>query len=85
LPDIPGHEVLRRLRLNPRTADIPVTVLSADATVGQINRLMEAGARDYLTKPLDVRKLLSLLKEIIPNGGLAGEAVNTYAERDHSS
>ena len=84
LPDIHGHEVLRRLRLNPRTAHIPVTILSADATAGQINRLMEAGARDYLTKPLDVRKLLSLLKEIIPNGNLADESVNTYAERDHS-
>ena len=36
---------------------IPVTILSADATAGQISRLMDAGARDYLTKPLDVRKL----------------------------
>lgn len=70
LPDIPGDEVLRRLRANPRTQRIPVTVLSADATPGQINRLMAAGARDYLTKPLDVRKLLSLLEQTIPNGKL---------------
>jgi signal transduction histidine kinase/ActR/RegA family two-component response regulator len=85
LPDIPGDEVLRRLRLNPRTRQIPVTILSADATDGQIARLMSAGARDYLTKPLDVRKLLSLLEATIPNGSLVGANVsNAYAERDHS-
>jgi signal transduction histidine kinase/CheY-like chemotaxis protein len=70
LPDLSGDEVLRRLRLNPRTCRIPVTVLSADATTGQIARLMDWGARDYLTKPLDVRKLLSLLEQTIPNGSL---------------
>ena len=86
LPDIPGDEVLRRLRLNPRTHDIPVTVLSADATASQINRLIEAGARDYLTKPLDVRVLLSLLEKTMPNGSGTVEAVsNGYAERDHTN
>jgi CheY-like chemotaxis protein len=86
LPDMPGDEVLRRLRLNPRTCRIPVTILSADATAGQISRLMNAGARDYLTKPLDVRKLLGLLEETIPNGALSGAGVpNGYAKRDHSS
>jgi PAS domain S-box-containing protein len=85
LPDILGDEVLRRLRLNPRTRHIPVTILSADATPGQIKRLMDGGARDYLTKPLDVRKLLGLLEATIGNGALPGEASsNAYAERDHT-
>src|SRR5579872_363374 len=86
LPDLSGDEVLRRLRSNPRTRQIPVTVLSADATPGQINRLLAAGARDYLTKPLDVRKLLSLLEQTIPDGRLAGLGVgNGYAEGNHSN
>jgi signal transduction histidine kinase/CheY-like chemotaxis protein/CHASE3 domain sensor protein len=85
LPDMSGDEVLRRLRQNPRTRHIPVTVLSADATAGQINRLMEAGARDYLTKPLDVRKLLGLLEETMRTGEHSGnEASLVYAESDHS-
>jgi signal transduction histidine kinase/CheY-like chemotaxis protein/CHASE3 domain sensor protein len=85
LPDIPGEEVLRRLRLNPRTRHIPVTVLSADATAGQIHRLMDAGARDYLTKPLDVRKLLSLLEETMRTGESGEEEVASgYGKRDHS-
>jgi CheY-like chemotaxis protein len=54
LPDIPGEEVLRRLRRDPRTAAIPIVVLSADATPGQIARLRRAGADDYLTKPFDI-------------------------------
>jgi signal transduction histidine kinase/CheY-like chemotaxis protein len=61
LPDLPGHEVLRLCREDARTRDIPVVVLSADASEGQIRRLLEAGARSYLTKPLEVTRLLSLL------------------------
>jgi CheY-like chemotaxis protein len=61
LPDLPGEEVLRRLLAEPRTREIPVVVVSADAMPGQIERLRAAGARDYLTKPLDVRRLLAVI------------------------
>jgi PAS domain S-box-containing protein len=64
LPDISGHEVLRRLRSDPRTEGIPVVMVSADATPHQVDRMLAAGARDYLTKPVDVRRLLSLLDEM---------------------
>jgi signal transduction histidine kinase/response regulator RpfG family c-di-GMP phosphodiesterase len=65
LPDMPGEEVLRSLRKEPRTQRIPVTVLSADATPGQIHRLQAAGAREYLTKPLDVRQMIALLESTL--------------------
>jgi CheY-like chemotaxis protein len=55
---------LQRLRAEPRTADIPVVVLSADARPGLIKRLLTAGARNFLTKPLDVAELLGLLDEV---------------------
>ncbi len=61
LPDIGGGEVLRRLRGEPGCTSIPVVVISADATLGQIGRLKEAGAYEYLTKPLDVKKFLEVL------------------------
>jgi signal transduction histidine kinase/response regulator RpfG family c-di-GMP phosphodiesterase len=65
LPDMPGEEVLRMLRQDQRTANIPVTILSADATPSQIQRLKAAGARDYVTKPLDVRQFVLLLESTL--------------------
>jgi CheY-like chemotaxis protein len=61
LPDVSGEEVLRRLREDPRTAGIPVVVVSADATPGQIKRLRSAGADDYLTKPFGIREFLAVV------------------------
>jgi two-component system sensor histidine kinase/response regulator len=63
LPDIPGHKVLARLRGNELTRDIPVVVISADATARQIQRLMAAGARSYLTKPLDIAEFFRVIEE----------------------
>jgi PAS domain S-box-containing protein len=65
LPDIPGEEILRRLQGAPETRSIPVVVISADATHGQIERLLAAGARAYLTKPFDVKQFLGLIDEIL--------------------
>ena len=63
LPDLRGHEVLARLRQDEITRDIPVVVISADATVRQIQRLMAAGARSYLTKPLDIGEFFRVIDE----------------------
>ena len=61
LPDLPGEQVLARLKAEPLLRDIPVVVLSADALPATIARLKAAGATDYLTKPLDVPRLLARL------------------------
>ncbi len=58
LPDMLGDEVLRRLQASPRTRDIPVVMISADATPAQVQRLRAAGARAYMTKPLDIPAFL---------------------------
>ncbi len=58
LPDIWGDEVLRRLRTDRATREIPVIMVSADATPQQISRLLAAGAQSYLTKPFDYQELL---------------------------
>jgi PAS domain S-box-containing protein len=63
LPDMPGQEVLAALQADPVTRDLPVHVVSADATPGMRTRLRQAGASGYLTKPVDVRQLLALLDE----------------------
>ena len=51
LPDEEGDVVLQKLKQNPKTAHIPVVVVSADATTIQVERLMAAGAKTYLTSP----------------------------------
>jgi signal transduction histidine kinase/CheY-like chemotaxis protein len=68
LPDIPGEEVLQRLRDDPVTRSIPVVVVSADATTGQIQRLQAAGASAYLTKPFNVRELLDTVTQLVETG-----------------
>jgi CheY-like chemotaxis protein len=64
LPDMHGYDVLRQLRSQPSTADVAIVALSADATPGQIKRLLAAGADRYLTKPFDVAELLGILDRI---------------------
>jgi PAS domain S-box-containing protein len=61
LADISGLEVLRQLQADPDTASMPVVVVSADATSGQIERAIAAGATAYLTKPIDIQELLAVV------------------------
>jgi signal transduction histidine kinase/CheY-like chemotaxis protein len=68
LPDMPGEEFLLRLRAMPETREIPVVVISADATPGQADRLLASGARGYLAKPVEVKKFLALLDEVSQEG-----------------
>ncbi|HEU4628593.1 MAG TPA: MHYT domain-containing protein [Gemmatimonadaceae bacterium] len=71
LPDISGEEVLRRLRQGPDTRALPVIVVSADATSEQPGRLLASGAQGYLTKPLDVRRFVSVVDEMLATGAAA--------------
>ncbi len=64
LPDLPGEEVLARLKADPRTQEIPVVILSADATDRQIERLLAGGADAYLTKPIDLPDFLDTVSEL---------------------
>ena len=64
LPDIDGHEVLRRLRADPATAAIRCIALSANAMPEDIRRAREAGFDDYWTKPLDLSAFLRSLEAL---------------------
>ena len=65
MPDINGDEVLHQLRKDPATATTPVVIVSADATAGQIERLLAEGATGYLTKPLDLQELLTVFESAV--------------------
>jgi CheY-like chemotaxis protein/anti-sigma regulatory factor (Ser/Thr protein kinase) len=72
LPDISGEEVLSRLKADEGTRTIPVVVLSADASKRQLERLLQAGAQEYLTKPLDVQRFLEVIATALDRGGAVG-------------
>jgi CheY-like chemotaxis protein/anti-sigma regulatory factor (Ser/Thr protein kinase) len=65
LPDMNGEEVLRALRRAPETAEVPVIVISEDATLEQVRRLCLLGACDYLTKPFDIQELRRAIDEAL--------------------
>jgi CheY-like chemotaxis protein len=69
LPDLDGVEVLEQLRADRTTSDIPVVVVSADATPARQRELMRRGAAGYITKPLDVGAFYSILDEFVPTAG----------------
>jgi len=60
-----GYAVMQCLRENPATRDIPVVAISANAMPKDLERGKAAGFVDYLTKPLEVDRLLRVVEEII--------------------
>jgi CheY-like chemotaxis protein len=68
LPDMHGGELLSKFKSNALTQDIPVIVLSADISPSQIEKMLQAGARDYLTKPFEIKRLLCMVDEALASG-----------------
>ena len=69
LPDMDGVEALSRLRLDERTASIPVLALTAQAMKGDRERFREAGFDGYLSKPVDIDELLTTVELHCGPGG----------------
>jgi signal transduction histidine kinase/CheY-like chemotaxis protein/CHASE3 domain sensor protein len=62
MPEMDGLEATRALRKEPRFAKLPIIALTAKAMQDDRERCLDAGANDYIAKPLDVDKLLSLAR-----------------------
>lgn len=63
LPDMDGLEVLSQLRMDERTASIPVLAVTAQAMKGDSERFKEAGFDGYLSKPVDIDELLPIVEQ----------------------
>jgi CheY-like chemotaxis protein len=61
MPDLDGNETTRRIRELPRGRDIPVVFLTAKAMPGDREASIAAGATEYVTKPVDLDRLLALM------------------------
>jgi CheY-like chemotaxis protein len=62
MPELDGDATTRRIRQMPRFAKLPIIALTAKAMRGDREKIIAAGASDYVTKPVDVEQLLSLMR-----------------------
>jgi CheY-like chemotaxis protein len=62
MPKMDGYETTRKIRANPRFANLPILAVTAKAMMGDREKCIEAGASDYITKPIDSEQLMSLLR-----------------------
>lgn len=62
MPEMDGYEAIRAIRRDPRFKNLPVIAMTAKVMPGDQEKCIQAGANDYIPKPLDIEKLLSLLR-----------------------
>ena len=62
MPEMDGYETIRQIRKDKRYAKLPVIAVTAKSMVGDRQKCIDAGASDYISKPVDLDQMLSLLR-----------------------
>ena len=62
MPEMDGYETMQNIRANPQLADVPLVAVTAKAMKGDRQKCLDAGASDYIAKPVDIELLLALLR-----------------------
>ncbi len=79
MPKLSGFEVCRRLKADPKTRDIPILMVTALNELGDIERGVESGTDDFLTKPINKLELLTRVKSLLRVRHLKGQLERTLA------
>jgi two-component system cell cycle response regulator DivK len=66
LPKLSGLDATRRIRTDPKTAHVPIIVITSFALSGDSEKAKEAGASAYLAKPYSPRELLQMVRNLVP-------------------
>jgi tubulin-specific chaperone A len=69
MPEMDGFEAMKNIRADKKNAKLPIIALTAKAMKGDREKCIQAGANDYLSKPIDVEKLFSMLHVWLYNIG----------------
>jgi CheY-like chemotaxis protein len=62
MPEMDGYEAMQHIRKNMKLTALPIIALTAKAMTGDREKCIEAGASDYISKPVDTQKLISLMR-----------------------
>ena len=65
MPEMDGFETIARIRSNPATAHIPIIALTAKAMKGDRAKCLEAGATEYVSKPINMQELLEKMTDML--------------------
>ncbi len=63
MPEMDGYQALAHLRQNPQFEKLPIICVTAQAMTGDKEKCLQAGANDYLSKPVEIPKLLEVLEK----------------------
>ena len=64
MPDLDGYEAIRIIRNKPSFHSLPIVAVTAQAMTGDREKCINAGANEYISKPVDLDKLLQVLEKI---------------------
>jgi CheY-like chemotaxis protein/two-component sensor histidine kinase len=79
MPDMDGYETIREIRARPDLADLPIVAVTAKAMKGDRQKCIQAGASDYVSKPVDIDQLVSVLRVSIQRADAMRLAADSIA------
>jgi two-component system cell cycle response regulator len=79
MPKMSGFEVCKRLKNDPRTADIPIIMVTALSELGDIERAIDSGTDDFLSKPVNRLELITRVKTMLKLKHLTDKLERTLA------
>jgi CheY-like chemotaxis protein len=77
MPDMDGYETMQQIRQRAELAELPLIAVTAKAMKGDRQKCLDAGASDYIAKPVDIDLLLALLRVWVARARGAAERTET--------